>query len=111
MRNFHWSMALLLLLLISSLPAIFIERLQINNAPEVYFPLTLPSVAFERQLREDFPQDQVLVALFNLNVADDDYIEKLDSFSQELGDHELVERVLSITTVDHISGSDDGWGT
>ncbi len=53
-------LAALILLPLAALP-----RLKLDNSPETYFPVDAPAVLFTRQLRQQFPEDQVLVALFS----------------------------------------------
>lgn len=84
--------------------------LNINNAPEVYFPPTDPVVVFEQRLRDQFPQDQVLAALFEgPDLYSAPVVRALHAIDQSLSKHPLVERVLGVTTSDHIAGTEDGF--
>lgn len=106
----HHIAALLLavLLLLPAWP--LLTNLSINNAPEAYFPPSDPAVIFENKLREQFPQDQILAALFQGNeIYSDQFIKALHSVVRRMNKHPLVERVVSATTMDHIAGSEDGF--
>ena len=88
----------------------FLLRLEFNNAPELYFSKNSPAVILDRQLRAEFPNDDVLIGLF----AGDDLYSKtslaaLDRISQQLEKHPGVDRVFSVTNADHIAGSEDGF--
>lgn len=85
-------------------------RLQLDNSPEAYSPPNSPAVQFDRTLREQFPQDQVLVLLFRgPGLFEADFLGRLDAVAQTLGEHSLVERVLAPTQFDHIAGTEDGF--
>lgn len=85
-------------------------RLEVNNAPELYFPDNSPAVILDRQLRAEFPDDEVLIGLFS---GDDlysrDFLAALDRISQQLEQHADVDRVFAVTNADHIGGSEDGF--
>ena len=84
-------------------------RLNINNAPEVYLPKTVPSVVLDKELRKKFPSDEVLIALFQGDVYSDHFLAGLADATRRLQKQPLVERVLSVFTVDHVAGSEDGF--
>jgi predicted RND superfamily exporter protein len=92
------------------LPGPLFLHLTLDNAPESYFPSDAPAVVFDRHVRETFPQEQVLIALFQ---GDDVYgapfLHKLEALSQALEGSPLVERVVSVATADHIRATADGF--
>lgn len=102
------TVALLLALLIGSFA--FVSRLTINNAPEVYFPPGAPAVVFDRQLRKHFPEDQVLIVLFEgAHIMSPKFFRALDQVVHRLRANPIVERVFSPTSLDHIASSEDGF--
>ncbi|SFM25082.1 hypothetical protein SAMN05421721_101138 [Ectothiorhodospira mobilis] len=103
-------LALAALLLLFFLPGPLLLQLELNNAPEVYFPKDDPAVAFDRQLRERFPQEQVLVALFEgEDLFDPAFLEPLHETVLAIRGDPRVERVLSVLTADHIRATADGF--
>lgn len=103
-------LALLVLILMALAPAALLPRLEINNAPEIYFPSSAAAVEFERELRERFPEDQVIVAMFEPpDPYADEFIARMEALATELQRHPRVERVISPMTLDRISGSEDGF--
>lgn len=101
-------LALLVGLLLGS--NLLILRLQLDNSPEAYSPPDSPAVQFNRKLRAQFPEDQVLVLLFRgPDLFGADFLRRLDTVAGELQQHPLVERVLAPTRFDHIAGSEDGF--
>lgn len=89
---------------------VFLLRLDFNNAPELYIPKNSPAAVLERQLRAEFPNDEVLVSLFS---GDDlysaEFLAALDRLGQRLERHPDVDRVFSVTNVEHIAGTEDGF--
>jgi predicted RND superfamily exporter protein len=111
-RNLPWilygSIALLLLLL--TLPSLLLLRLDINNAPKVYFSPDEPAVMIDDAVRKKFPNDQVVVMLFEgVALFSDGFLRAYDGLAQRLSAHPQVDEVLAITSQDHISGSEDGF--
>ena len=100
---------LIVLALVLVLSLAELLRLNVNNAPEVYLPKTAPSVVLDRELRKKFPGDEVLIALFQGDVYSTRFLSGLDQATQQLQNQPLVERVLSVFTVDHVAGSEDGF--
>lgn len=102
--------ALFLLLVVIITPVFFLAHLQPNNRAEVFFPEDAPVRVLEKELRQQFPEDDVLIVLFSSKQAySDDYLEVFESIVSELERNPLIERVISMTTMDHILGSDDGF--
>ena len=102
--------AIILIVVIHLLAGIFLLRLNFNNAPELYIPKDSPAAVLERQLRAEFPNDEVLVSLFSGNdLYSRDFLAALDRIGQRLEKHPNVDRVFSVTNVDHIAGTEDGF--
>jgi len=103
-------LAMLLLLLLVGLPALVLHRLELNNAPEVYFPADSPAVRLEAELRGSFPSDQVLVVLLEgAGLFEDPALDAMAAVAQALQARPNVDRVLSLPTLDHIRGTADGF--
>ncbi len=102
--------ALALIVLIHVVGAALLLRLELNNAPELYFPQDAPATVLERELRAEFPNDEILIGLF---AGDDLYaaptLAALDRIAARMEAHPDVDRVFSVTRVDHIAGSADGF--
>ncbi|MBU1664255.1 MAG: RND transporter, partial [Gammaproteobacteria bacterium] len=102
--------ALFLIVSIHILAAFLLLRLEINNAPEVYVPHDAPAAQLERSLRAEFPNDENLIALFGgPDIYSDSFLTALHRVAQRLEQHPLVDRVFSVTTIDHIAGTEDGF--
>ena len=85
-------------------------RLEVNNAPELYFPKNAPATLLDRQIRAEFPNDEVLIGLFAGNdLYSRDFLAALDRISLRLEQHPDVDRVFTVTNTDHIGGSEDGF--
>jgi uncharacterized protein len=103
-------LALVLLLVLLILPATLLFRLELNNAPEIYFPANSPAVQFEDSLREEFPEDQVLVVLLEgEGLLTDEGLRAMEAAVRRMQAHPRVERVLALSTVDHLRGTADGF--
>lgn len=103
-----WAIFLLVVLLIA--PNLMLLKLQLNNAPEVYFPPNEPSMKFERALRKEFPSDKLLIILLGgKGLYDTATLKQLNHAITDIRRFPLVERVLSVTSVDHIEASQDGF--
>lgn len=103
-------LALALLTALLLLPLPFLLRIDLNNAPETYLPASTPAVLFTAALRQQFPDDQVLVALFEGERLFEPYLlEQLHALALSLESDARVERVLTLTTSDHIRATPDGF--
>jgi predicted RND superfamily exporter protein len=102
--------AMAIILIIHLICGALLLRLELNNAPELYFPSDAPATVLERELRAEFPNDEILIALFE---GDDLYSSEvlgaLDRVAGRMEAHPDVDRVFSVTRVDHIAGSADGF--
>jgi predicted RND superfamily exporter protein len=108
-RSLPWRhyFSLLFLLLFTILPSTFLLKLNINNAPDAYFPDNEPAVVLDRELRKRFPNDQVFVLLFEgVALFSDGFLEAYDELGQQLLKLESINDVISVTTQDHIRGSE-----
>jgi hypothetical protein len=109
-RLLSWPLALALVVLIHVVSAVVLLKLNFNNAPEVYYPDDSPAVILRNQLREDFPSDEVLTVLFRSDrLYAPDFLQRLNRLAEELGKHDLIDRVMTATTVEKIAATDDGF--
>lgn len=89
---------------------IIATRIEFNNAPELYFPPEAPATLLEKSLRQEFPEDESLVAVFQGDdLFDPDFLRRQHAVAERLARHPLVDRVFAVTTVDHIAGTEDGF--
>lgn len=106
--RFYLSLGLLALLLV--VPPALLLKLDINNAPRVYFPEDEPAVLIDDELRRAFPSDQVIVLLFEgVALFSDGFLTAFHGLADTIAGHELVDDVLSVTRQDHIAGSEEGF--
>lgn len=96
--------------LFTLLPPTLLPGLNINNDPKVYFPDDEPAVVIDKALREDFPNDQVFILLFEGDALfSDNFLNAYHQLNRRLERNPLVEKVFGLTTQDHIAGSEDGF--
>jgi predicted RND superfamily exporter protein/transposase-like protein len=101
-------LSLLFLALFTVLPSTLLLKLNINNAPDVYFPHDEPAVVIDRELRTRFPNDQVFVLLFEgVALFSDGFLEAYENLGRDLQRLEIIDDVISVTTQDHIAGTQD----
>lgn len=106
--NFYWAAGFLIIFTI--VPVAFISKLEINNAPRVYLPPDAPAVLVDDKLRKEFPSDQGFVLLFEgENIFSDSFLLALSELTEELESIPDIEKVVSVTSQEHISGTDDGF--
>ncbi len=99
-----------LIVLIHLVAGAFLLRLEFNNAPELYFPKDSPAVILDRQLRTEFPNDEFLISLFaGSDLYSREFLLAIDRVSRRLEQLPDVDRVFSVTNVDHIASSADGF--
>ena len=107
-----WSLyfSFLCLLIVTILPNALLPNLNINNAPKTFLPSDAPTVLFDDQVRETFPDDEVIVLLFEgIALFSDGFLNAYHDLGESLAEHELIDDVISLTRQDHISGSEDGF--
>ena len=103
-------LSLTFLVLFSLLPPVLLLKLNVNNDPKVYFPEDEPAVVLDEKLREEFPNDQVYILLFEgTDLFSDRFLSAYDQLARQLRGNPLVGKVYGITTQDHIVGSEDGF--
>lgn len=109
-RLLAWPLALALVVLLHVVAGVAILKLQFNNAPEAYYPEDAAAVLLRNALRKDFPSDEVLTVIFRVERPfAAEFLRKLDALADRLERHPLVDRVLTLTTVEKISATDDGF--
>ncbi len=109
-RMLPWPLAALLLALVLVLPAGLLPLLQINNSPEIYLSKEEPSVQLQNQLREKFPDYQVIVLLFQpADVFAADFLGRLETLAQAIAARPDIDRVHRVTDFEQIARADDGF--
>ncbi len=109
-RLLPWPLALLLVLALHGVSLWWLPSLVLNNAPEVYYSGDSPAVQLRDQLRREFPSDEALTVVFQgPDLYSRNVMTRLDQLSTALGRHPLVDRVISVTTMERVSGSEDGF--
>ncbi len=102
--------SVLFLVIFTVLPSGLLLGLNINNAPKVYLPADAPSVVIDDRIREVFPNDQTILLLFEgVALYSDGFLEALNRLAEDLLTDSRIDDVISITTQDHIGGTDDGF--
>lgn len=100
----------LCLLIVAVLPNLLLPNLNINNAPKTFLPSDAPSVVFDDKVRETFPDDEVIIILFEgVALFSDGFLNAYYNLGETLVEHELIDDVISLTRQDHISGSEEGF--
>lgn len=109
-RFLNLKLTISLIVAIHLVAGAFLLRLEFNNAPELYFPKDSPAVILDRELRTEFPSDEVLIGLFTGDTLySKEFLAAIDRISKRMEEQPDVDRVFSVTTVDHIAGSEDGF--
>ncbi len=102
------ALAILLGIQLVSIP--FLLKLHFNNAPDIYSPPNSPTIQLRESLFKEFPNDEAVIALFE---GDDLYtpafLAALDRAAKKMAALPTVDRVLTLTTVEHIDATDDGF--
>lgn len=105
-----WPLALLIVIAVHAISFVELDQLTFNNSAEAYYPKDAPAVLLRDQLRADFPSDEVLTVLFRGDqLFGKDFLGRLGQATAILKSNPLIDRVISVTTVEHISGSEDGF--
>ncbi|GAB3099557.1 MMPL family transporter [Aestuariicella hydrocarbonica] len=111
-RNLPWRLYLCLicLLAITVLPNAILPKLNINNAPTTFLPPDALSRQFYDHVRTIFPDDEVIILLFEgVALFSDGFLQAYDQLGFEIGNLEDVDDVIAITSQDHIEGTDEGF--
>jgi hypothetical protein len=102
------ALALLLGLQLAALP--FLLKIHFNNAGEIYSPPDAPIIQLRESLFREFPSDETLIALFEGDALyAPAFLAALDRVAGKMEAHPSVDRVLTLTTVEHIDTTDDGF--
>lgn len=102
------ALGILLFILLGSLPFVF--RLHFNNAGDIYSPPNAPIIKLRESLFKEFPNDEVLIALFEGDqLYTPAFLTALNRLAQEMQRLPDVDRVLTLTTVEHVDATDDGF--
>ena len=105
-----WRKAVAIILLIHLIGGALLLTLRLNNAPGLYFPAQAPATLLEKDLRREFPNDEFLIGLFEgERLYDAINLKALDQVAADMTRHADVDRVFSVTRVDHIAGTPDGF--
>ncbi len=104
----RFSLLLLLMITLAAIPVAM--TITPNNAMKLYFPKDSETIRFESELRQQFPLDQVFILIFQgENLFTDDFLSAMERLTEALEESPLVERVINITTQEHIEGTEDGF--
>jgi hypothetical protein len=99
---------ILLGLQLASLPFLF--KIHFNNAGDIYSPPDAPIIQLRESLFREFPSDETLIVLFEGDALfAPKFLAPLDRVAGKLEAHPSVDRVLTLTTVEHIDATDDGF--
>jgi len=102
------ALVILLGLQMASLP--FLLKIHFNNAADIYSPPDAPIIQLRESLFREFPNDEALIALFEGgSLYSPAFLAALNRVAQKLETHPSVDRVLTLTTVEHIDATDDGF--
>ena len=102
------ALAILLGLQLASLPLLF--NIHFNNAGDIYSPADAPIIQLRESLFREFPSDEALIALFEGDeLFSPAFLGALDRVAKKLELHPSVDRVLTLTTIEHIDATDDGF--
>ncbi|MBK1734988.1 hypothetical protein CKO15_06760 [Halorhodospira abdelmalekii] len=103
-------LALLILLLLAIVPLTWaISELEMSTSAEDFIPKDDPAFEFEQQLREHFPRNASLIAIFALDDTglSDVFLDDLGQISETMAAHPLVSRLYSPTHSERLRGRDD----
>jgi hypothetical protein len=102
------ALAILLGLQAASLP--FLLKIHFNNAGDIYSPADAPIIQLRESLFREFPSDDALIALFEGDALfSPAFLGALDRVAKKMDAHPSVDRVLTLTTIEHIDATDDGF--
>lgn len=102
------ALGILLVILLGSLPFVF--KLHFNNAGDIYSPPDAPIIQLRESLFKEFPNDEALIALFEGNqLYTPQFLAALNRVAHKMERHPDVDRVLTLTTAEHIDATDDGF--
>jgi len=102
------ALAILIGIQLVSIP--FLLNLHFNNAGDIYSPPDAPVIQLRDSLFKEFPNDEALIALFEGDqLYSPKFLAALHRTAQRIEKHPAVDRVLTLTTTEHIEATDDGF--
>jgi predicted RND superfamily exporter protein len=102
------ALSILLGLQVASLP--FLLNIHFNNAGDIYSPADAPIIQLRESLFREFPNDEALIVLFEGDALfSPGFISALDRVAKKMESHPSVDRVLTLTKIEHIDATDDGF--
>lgn len=102
------ALCILLGLLFGSVPFLF--KIHFNNSGDIYSPPDAPIIQLRESLFKEFPSDDALIALFEGDeLFTPGFLAALHRVAQKMEQHPAVDRVLTVTTVEHIDATDEGF--
>jgi hypothetical protein len=103
-------LALTLLLGIQLVSLPFVLQLHFNNAPDIYSPSDSSTIQLRESLFKEFPNDEAVIVLFeDDSLYTPTFLAALDRVAKRMARHPSVDRVLTLTTLEHIDTTDDGF--
>ena len=103
-------LALAILLGIQAVSIPFLLKLHFNNSPDIYSPPDSPTIQLRESLFKEFPNDEAIIALFEGDsLYTPAFLAALDRVAQRMAALPTVDRVMTLTTVEHIDATDDGF--
>ena len=102
------ALAILLGLQLGASP--FLLKIHFNNAGDIYSPPDAPIIQLRESLFREFPTDDALITLFEGDdLFEPEFLAALHRVAQTMEAHPSVDRVLTLTTVEHIDATEDGF--
>lgn len=109
-RLLRWRQVVAIIVAIHAVCVGLLFFLEVNNAPELYFPKNAPATVLDNSLRAEFPNDEFLIGLFEGDhLYGEQALAALARVASRLGRHSDVERVFAVTQVEHLASSADGF--
>lgn len=109
-NQLHYRLSVAVLAILLLLPLLVFNKTVFNNAVDIYFSPDDPVMVTEYTARNYFPTDKVIVLMFEGDALyNDDFLTTFDSLGKQIKSLEEIKNVISVTTQDHISGSEDGF--
>lgn len=103
-------LALAILLGLQLVATPFIFKIHFNNAGDIYSPPDAPIIKLRESLFKEFPTDDALIVLFEgRDLYGPKFLAALNRVAKKMKAHSSVDRVLAVTTVEHIDATDDGF--
>ncbi len=102
--------AVIIFLLMNIAPIYFLLNIKFDNTPDHFAPDDSEIITIQKSIREKFPEDKVLIALFSgEGLYGDVFLQNMENLAAELQNNKKVEHVMGITSNDHIFSTDDGF--